>query len=57
MNIGKTQYNTFSSELLKKIGIVPIVYSPVKYTKTSRIVNDYVDTQIPDLKLIFRFTL
>jgi hypothetical protein len=57
MNIGKTQCNTFTHHLVKKIGIVSVDYSPVKYAKARRIVNDYVATQIPDLRLIFRFTL
>ncbi len=55
MNIGKTQYNTFTDHLVKKIciGIISTDYSPVKYAKTKRIVNDDVSNQIPDLRLIF----
>jgi hypothetical protein len=54
MNIGKTQYNTFADHLVKKIGIAPMDYSPVKYAKTRRIINDDVSNQVPDLRLIFR---
>ena len=57
MNIGKTQCNTFTHHLVKKIGIVSTDYSPVKYAKTRRIVNNDVSNQVPDLRLIFRFTL
>lgn len=53
MNIGKTQCNTFTHHLVKKIGVVSTGYSPVKYAKTRRIVNDDVSNQVPDLRLIF----
>jgi hypothetical protein len=51
--LGKPQYNTFADHLVKKIGIAPMDYSPVKYAKTRRIVNDDVSKQVPDLRLIF----
>jgi len=51
--LGKTQCNTFTHHLVKKIGIAPMDYSPVKYAKTRRIVNDDVSKQVPDLRLIF----
>jgi hypothetical protein len=53
MNIGKTQYNLFTDHLVKKIGIVSIDYSPVKYAKIRRILYEDVSNQVPDLRLIF----